>query len=335
MGEERGSTPSSGHDWRALVEVWIHGRLPLAAWPTPVHDLPRLGNAVRALGHLVIKRDDQATFGFGGTKVRQLEMIAGTSVRAGATALVCLGSDSSNCVRLTSLLASALRMRCVAVIHGAVGAPESANISIARHAGAEIVRVTSAEQRESTVDGIVEALRADGERPFKVPLSERSPRGCLAVAAGYGELVAQVGPPDVIVVCSSTGATQAGLMLGAELLRAKTRIVGVTPDDPHELVAVRVQGAWKEAMDVLRKGGLLSDVQNSDLPVAEVRPRPAESVVRSAIDLLVRTEGVQVDPCYSGVAAAEALRLSQSDGGRVVFWHTGGLAAMPSLSSQP
>ena len=78
---------------------------------------------------------------------------------------------------------------------------------------------------------IADRLRAEGRRPFEIPIGASTPLGALGYVQAVAELLEQMPPPDVIVHSTSSGGTQAGLVAGCRLLGLSTRIVGVSADD--------------------------------------------------------------------------------------------------------
>ena len=65
---------------------------PLFAPPTPLDDAPRLRAALGSgAPRILVKRDDAIPFGFGGNKVRKLQLVAADARARGADTLITVG----------------------------------------------------------------------------------------------------------------------------------------------------------------------------------------------------------------------------------------------------
>ncbi|HEX6369802.1 MAG TPA: pyridoxal-phosphate dependent enzyme [Longimicrobium sp.] len=322
---------------RGIEEAHLRARLvhriTLATWPTPLEELTRLRTVLGCASRLFVKRDDAASFGMGGTKVRMLELLASEARAAGADVLVTCGTAKSNCARLVGSLAARLGMECVLVLSGPRPAYASDNLLLCELLGARIHWVASREERAAATDAVVRHLKAAGRVPFVIPLSAATTSATLAVAGGMLEALDQSPMiPDVIVVSSSEGATQAGLLLGGAVRGVPTRVIGISPDDPADAVRGRVRTLLKTAASAIGFGRAVNE------PVVEVDDTYADGApgrdrrITEAITLLARTEGLFLDPVYTGAAAAallDGLARGTFDGCHtVLLWHTGGLPAL-------
>ena len=324
---------------RELAETRLRTRLGhrimLATWPTPLEELTRLRTVLGCAPRLFVKRDDLASFGLGGTKVRMLEPLAAEAEAAGADVLVTSGTAQSNCARLVGSLAARLGMECVLVLNGPRPASASDNLLLCELLGARIHWVASREERAAATDVVVQRLKAVGRVPFVIPLGAATTTSTLAVAGGMLEALDQSPMiPDAIVASSSSGATQAGLCLGATLRGVPTRVIGISPDDPADAVRERVRTLFGAAASAV---GFEPAVRETSVEVhdAYIDGTPGrERRITGALTLLARTEGLFLDPVYTGAAAAallDGLARGTFDGCHtVLLWHTGGLPALVS-----
>src|SRR5262245_7516136 len=223
---------------RALADV---PSVRLASGPSPVEELPRLRDALSAGPRLLVKRDDALSFGFGGNKVRKLELVAAQALAEGADTLVTCGGVQSNHARATAASAAKLGLSCRLIANGAPPARPTANALLDALFGAEVEYVATREERATALRAAVTALRAAGRRPFEIPLGASTPLGALAFVRAVGELIQQVDPPDVIVHATSSGGTQAGLVAGCALHGLRTRVVGISADDPTPALSALVR----------------------------------------------------------------------------------------------
>jgi L-cysteate sulfo-lyase len=309
------------------------GALGLARYPSPVEPLSRLREALGAAPRLLVKRDDALSFGFGGSKVRKLELVVARALAEGADTLVTVGGVQSNHARCTAAFAARMGLGCALVLNGARPERPSGNALLSALYGARVHYVASREEREPAMQEIVERLRREGSRPFAIPLGCSTPLGVLGLAAAVAELLAQIPAPDVIVHATSSGGTQAGLVAGCALAGLPTRVIGISADDPSPQIERSVRGLAEAALDEL---GAEADVLDGRIQVDDGHvgdgygiPTPASE---EAQRLAARTEALALDPTYTAKAMAGLIAWQRA--GRfgadesVLFWHTGG---SPSL----
>jgi len=303
----------------------------LVAGPTPVAEMSRLRAALGGGPRLLVKRDDALPFGFGGNKVRKLDLVAAQARAEGADTLLTVGGVQSNHARATAAAAARLGLRCVLVLSGERPDRPTGNALLDDLLGAEIHYVSSRAERAPAMRAAADRLRAQGRRPFEVPLGASTPLGAMAYARAVAELAGQGPVPDVVVHASSSGGTQAGVVAGSALLGLPTLIVGVSADEPAPVLAQTVAGLVSGVDAALGCGGrLIASTPRPDVDDAFVGegygiPTPAS---REALELAARTEALFLDPTYT--AKAMACLIARVRAGRfradqtVLFWHTGG-----------
>jgi len=305
--------------------------LPLLASPTPVEPLTRLASQIGGGSRLFIKRDDAIPFGFGGNKVRKLALVAAQARAENADTLITAGGVQSNHARATAAAAARLGMRAVLVANGTPPARKTANALLDELLGAQVVYVGSREERMPKVQELAASLRAEGRRPFAIPIGASTPLGALAFALAVAELVDQMPAPDVIVHSTSSGGTQAGLVAGCRLLGLPTRVIGVSADDASSSLEAQVNaivtgvGALLHLAPATLASGTAIEVD--DRFVGGGYGVPSDES-REAIELTARTEAIFLDPTYTSKAMAGLIayvrRRQFEEGKTIVFWHTGG-----------
>jgi 1-aminocyclopropane-1-carboxylate deaminase/D-cysteine desulfhydrase-like pyridoxal-dependent ACC family enzyme len=178
---------------------------------------------------------------------------------------------------------------------------------------------------------VADEVRSHGGRPFEIPLGASTPLGALGIARGVGELVRQGVAPDVIVHASSSGGTQAGLLLGCALFGVDARVIGVSADDPSDAIRAKVLPIIAGAEDMLGLApGALGAAERFELDDSFVGGGygVATDASREAQLLVARSEAVFVDHYYSAKALAALIayvrdgRLARDH--KILFWHTGG-----------
>lgn len=305
-------------------------RFPLAFLPTPVHPLPRLGARIGLPG-LWIKRDDLTGLAFGGNKTRKLELLVAEARHRGAHTLVTVGAAQSNHCRQTAAAAASAGLACVVVLRGAPRADRDGNLLLDHLLGAEVVWA-GAEEPLVCLDQTVARLEAEGRRPFGITYGGSTALGASAYADAMAELGAQ-GRFDRVVVASSSGGTQAGMVAGARLHGFSGRVTGISIDEEGAALKRLVAELASGAAAVL---GSASTFTSDDVEVEDGYLGGGYGIVgeaeREALGLFAREEGILLDPVYTARAAAgmiDMIRRGRIDPGeRVLFWHTGGQPAL-------
>jgi 1-aminocyclopropane-1-carboxylate deaminase/D-cysteine desulfhydrase-like pyridoxal-dependent ACC family enzyme len=304
-------------------------RLPLTIPPSPIDDLSRLRAALNLVPALLVKRDDVIPFGFGGNKVRKLQLVAAQALAEGADTLITTGGIQSNHARATASVAARMGLGCVLVANGTPPARPTANALLDRLLGADVRYVGSRDARAPAMAAAAEELRSRGRRPFVIPLGASTPLGAAAYAMAVTELLTQIAPPDAIILSTSSGGTQAGIIAGCRLHGLSTRVVGISADDPSPAIAKQVHGILVGMEELLgcEQGTFAgAPIEIDDRFVGEGYGIPTlES--SEAIELCARREALFLDPTYTGKAMAGLIgrmRAGELPAGTVVFWHTGG-----------
>jgi 1-aminocyclopropane-1-carboxylate deaminase/D-cysteine desulfhydrase-like pyridoxal-dependent ACC family enzyme len=308
----------------------------LTPGPTPLQPLNRFAAALGPTApRLFIKRDDLLPFGFGGVKVRKLQTVAADARAAGADTLITCGGAQSNHARVTAAVGAALGMDVHLVLNGKPSSRPTGNLLLSQLFGAAVHFVDSRDDRAPAMENIAHDLRSRGRRPFVIPLGASTATGVAGMASAIGEVAAAGLKPDLIYAATSSGGTQAGIVAGCALFGLRTRVVGVSADDPAATIADVVRGLLKDLAPRLGTSasalGAANPVEVDDNFVGAGYGSPTEESAE-ALELLARTEGILLDPVYTAKAMA-ALIASVRAGGisidrTVLFWHTGGVPAL-------
>src|SRR5688500_7110200 len=136
-----------------------------------------------------------------------------------------------------------------------------------------------------------------------------------------------------IVFGTSSGGTHAGLILGQRIFGFNGKVLGISIDEPEEWLKTRVSAL---ASDASEKLGARIDFTRDDVLANEEYCRAGYGVLteaeREAVRLFARTEGLLLDPVYTGRAAAGMIDLIRKGFFKkdetIVFWHTGGTPAL-------
>ncbi len=310
--------------------------LSLGTFPTPLMPLPAL-SAKLGGPEIWVKRDDLTGLGMGGNKVRKLNFLMADALRQGADVVMTTGAQQSNHARQTAAAAAALGLPCVLVLGGEkpAGAPQG-NYLLDCLLGAE-VRWGGNRPLMAALEAEAETLRQQGHHPYVAPYGGSSAVGICGFAAALVELLEQAQALgltfDAMAVASSSGGTQAGLMVASKALRDPTRIVGISIAERADPFRERMARLGSEAAALLK---LDFELVPEDFTVADGYLGGGYGVVRElereAISMAARFAGLLVDPVYTGRALGGLVDLIRrgtfTARDRVLFWHTGGAPAL-------
>ncbi|MEU0854046.1 D-cysteine desulfhydrase family protein [Streptomyces griseofuscus] len=307
-----------------------HPPVPLGTFPTPLEPAPRLAAAL-GLGpeDLWVKRDDLTGLGGGGNKIRKLEWTVGAALAEGADTLVTTGAAQSNHARLTAAAAVRLGLDAVLVLRGAPGASRSGNLALDGLFGARLAWAGEADQAglDAAAAEVCARLRAKGRRPALIPFGGSGTLGARGYARCGEELRAQLPGLRTAVVALGSGGTMAGLVAALGTGSVLGVDVGALADPAAAVVAFAAPLTSEEVTAErlrVRRDQVGAGYAALTEPVAE------------ALRLAARTEGIVLDPTYTGRALAGlAAAVREGDvrpGEKTVFVHTGGL---PGLFGHP
>ena len=316
-------------------------RLDLSHAPTPIEELPRLRAALGGGPRILIKRDDYLGPGFGGNKVRKLEYLLAAAKRDGAEVVITCGGVKSNHARVTAALCARVGLECALVLNPAAvsyAGSAPASLHVDRLYGAKVHLIGNRDEREPMMESLAARYRQEGRRVAVIPLGASVPEGALGLVRAAAEVEEQLAQRQVRVDrlfhCSSSGGTQAGLVIGREIFPGLAdAVVGISPDGSAAEITATVAAI---ASGVARLLGVENAAPGAKISVDDRYlgdgygiPSPAGA---EALALVARTEGVLLDPVYSAKAMAgliDQIRRGQiGDDQTVLFWHTGGQLAL-------
>lgn len=291
---------------------------------------------------LWIKRDDLTGFALGGNKARKLEYLAPAIKESGATHVVTCGSLQSNFVRqmgglglmdgfdVTAVVMEMPYEGAAKPVGGSVGAL-GGNAALDEVMGVNLLLIPDGtwDELAAAAHREAEILRRSGINVYEVPVGGSVPQGVYGFLKAGEELEQQAEKPfDFVVTASSSGSTQTGLAMWFR--GSATRVIGIAcdpePELPHDLAELSSQLCtlldWGEPLKPEDLEFLLDWVgPGYNIP---------SSAGWNAMEILMKKEGILLDPIYSGKAFAGLLDLVESGaiGGRVCFWHTGGIPTL-------
>jgi 1-aminocyclopropane-1-carboxylate deaminase/D-cysteine desulfhydrase-like pyridoxal-dependent ACC family enzyme len=175
--------------------------------------------------------------------------------------------------------------------------------------------------------------KEEGRRPFLIPYGGSTPTGAVAYVEAIGEFLAQNVPVDHMVVATSSGGTQAGMLVGMAKHGFEGQLLGISVDKSTSVMQETIATLANQTAALLQQpqGFQPQKILVND-DYCEAGYAVMGEVERQAIDLFARQEGILLDPVYTGRAAGGLIDLIRKGNfgkeERVLFWHTGGT---PSL----
>jgi L-cysteate sulfo-lyase len=286
---------------------------------------------------LFVKRDDCTGLATGGNKTRKLEFLVGHALQQGADTLITEGGMQSNHCRQTVAAAVRAGLDCVLVLSRGRNPEITGNLLLNQILGARLVVVEKGSDRKPAMEQVAKDLRARGKRPYVIPTGGSNGIGACGYVNALHELESQANAmgfaPDAVVFCSGSGGTHGGLAAGAKLLGSRARMIGISDGEPrHELVEM-VLRVCRETADYLKVplAFTAEDIIAYDEYSKEGYGVPNPPMIE-AVRLLARTEGILLDPVYTGKAMAGLIDLVRKGTWTreqsVVFVHTGGTPAL-------
>ena len=320
--------------------------------PTPLRRLDRL---TKELGgpEIWIKRDDLTGLAFGGNKSRKLEFIISDALRQGADTIITWASVQSNWCMQTATAACRFGLRPILLLFRTSdqAADYDGNLLLDYILGAD-VRIREAEKGKivseeyvwDVLEEVTVEVKKSGHKPYIVSVggsmpgwSMDKPLGAIAYAEAFVEMVDQTRSADArithIIHATGSGATQAGLIVGAKAAHDRTQVIGISVSEGKGMLVPIVQ---KICLDTEKALALDLGIGPSDIIVLDEYVKEGYGIMNretaEVIRLLFTTEGIVLDPVYTGKAMAALIDLirkgyfRKDDG--VLFFHTGGTPAL-------
>ena len=320
-------------------------RVQLGHYPTPIEPLERLSAKFPGY-HIRVKRDDCTGLGLGGNKVRQVEFYLGDALSRGCDTVLSTGAIQSNCMRTIAAATSKLGMDCHIqledrVDNSAAEYRNSGNKLLTDLFGAHIYYYPDGEDEEGadqSLADIADKLKGQGRKPYIIPLRVvREPKGAFGYMVAAEEMLDQFRQldwrPDLIVVGSGSGLTHAGLLTGLRLLGCDIPALGACVRRDARAQSARIKTHCENLVNMLDIQPVVTehDIWVDDSALAPGYGRMTEGL-KETIRLTATTEGLLLDPVYSGKAMRCMLGLIENnalaDYSNPLFIHTGGAPAV-------
>lgn len=320
--------------------------------PTPFRKLESLTSEFDG-PDVYIKRDDLTGIAFGGNKSRKLEFILSDALNKGADVIITWASLQSNWCMQTAAAARRFGLKPILILFktSELEPDYDGNLLLDFILGADIRiyeaekgKVVSLEYAAGIIEEVVKEARESGHKPYVVAVggsmpgfSMDLPLGAISYVAAFIEALEQAQAAGVglshLVHATGSGATQAGLAVGAKALADGSRVVGISVSEEKEAFAkivLNIAGQTERAL------GLSPGLTRNDVIVLDEYVKDGYGVldksVAEAVRLLFIKEGIVLDPVYTGKAMAALLDLVKKGyfkkQDKILFFHTGGTPAL-------
>lgn len=319
--------------------------------PTPFEPLPGLTEHLARPGGdgpaIWIKRDDCTGLAGGGNKTRKLEYLLGDALANDADTLVTQGAIQSNHVRQTAAAAARFGMACEIILEARTGSNaqdynRSGNVLLDELLGARIRTVPGGTDMNKALAQVAAEIADAGGRPYVIPGGGSNVIGALGYVECALELVAQANEAgleiDRIVTATGSAGTHAGLVAGLAVMGADIPVLGIGVRAPKEAQEANVFRLARETAALLgHEDRVTREMVVADCDYVGAGYGLIDQAVVDALKTIARTDGILLDPVYTGKAMKGLIALAgrgDFDGETVVFLHTGGAQGLFGYQSE-
>jgi D-cysteine desulfhydrase len=308
---------------------------------TPLEKAPRL---TEALGgpDIYIKRDDLLGLAAGGNKTRKLEFLVADALAQGADTLITCGAVQSNHCRLTLAAAVKEGLACRLVLEervpGTYNPEASGNNFLFNLMGVETVTVVpGGSDTMKAIEKAADEVKVEGRKAYAIPVGGSNPIGATGYVACAQEIMTQTFELginiDYLVCASGSAGTHAGLVTGFYGCNMNVPVLGINVSRKKQDQEELVYGLAKRTAQHV---GLNLEIPREAVTCFDEYVGPGYSLptpgMAEAVRLVARTEGILLDPVYTGKTMAGLIDLIRKGffkkGDTVLFVHTGGSPAL-------
>ncbi|WP_018099738.1 1-aminocyclopropane-1-carboxylate deaminase [Sinorhizobium meliloti] len=325
-------------------------RYPLTFGPTPIEKLDRLGKHLGEKVEIYAKREDcNSGLALGGNKLRKLEYIIPDAITSKADTLVSIGGVQSNHTRMVAAVAAKLGMKCLLVQESWVPHEDAVydrvgNILLSRIMGAEVRLVDGGfdigirRSWEQALDDV----KSRGGTPYAIPAGASVHKYGGLGYVGFAEEVRvqekQLGFAfDYIVVCTVTGSTHAGMVVGFAKDARQRNVIGIDASATPARTKAQVLTIARHTAKLVELG---TEIVEDDVVLLEEYAYPCYGIpseaTKDALRVCARLEGIILDPVYEGKSMQGMIDLVQKDffpeGSKVLYAQLGGAPAINGYS---
>lgn len=317
-------------------------RIHFAVTPTPLEPLENLGREL-GIPNLWVKRDDLTGFAGGGNKARKLDWLIADAQDKGCDYIVTTGGRQSNHCRMTAAAASKLGMGCSLVLGDPDPGNRAGNLIMDVIFGANLVFIGEAnlEQMQDGIDAEIARLRSEGKNPYMIPVGGATPLGGVAFVDAAREFARQIEGRniDTLVIAVGSAGTSAGLALGLKIFAPHVRLVSISVSRSIDRLRQYIADKANASAELMETPIRVTpdDYELHDDYIGPKYGVPSDGALE-AIYMTGRTEGLLLDPVYTGKAMAGLIDLARqgrfANSKGVAFWHTGGFPSLFAFENE-
>ncbi len=311
----------------------------LGFFPTPLHKLKNL--SANTGYEVYIKRDDQTGLATGGNKTRKLEYLLQEALEGGFDTVITAGAQQSNHCRQTAAAAVQAGLECHLMLNGEKPDIYQGNLLLDHLLGAKLhFSGDSVKSREEDLIELKKILENQGKKVYLIPVGGSNLTGAYGYIEAMQELKKQEEELnikfDYIFFATSSGGTQAGIMLGQKKYGVKGKLMPIKIDKEDDFKISLKSEIYNILMEAEREIGISLGYNMEDIPmIKEYNKQDYGKLTyqeKTAIDILAKKEGILLDPVYTGRAFYGMLDMMNKklipSNSKILFWHTGGTPAL-------
>lgn len=306
-------------------------KLTMSLLPTPLHRLDKVSKECSA--SIYCKRDDLTGFAFGGNKTRKLDFLIADAKEQKSDVIIAIGANQSNFCRIAAAAAITNGLEAHLILGGSKPKKLTGNLLLNNLFGATMYHIDSVDVKkwDEKAQSLEKELTEKGKRVYKMPWGGSTPIGALGYVTAFSEILDDAERMGItfnmIFHASSSGGTQAGLVVGQELADWGGQIIGIGVAKDKDELSNDVYSLASETgklLDVgIRSESVIVDMAYKGLEYGS-RTKECEAAIR----LFAEKEGILLDNVYTGKAAAGLIDYARrgifDEKENVLFFHTGG-----------
>lgn len=315
----------------------LNNKFDLGFFPTPLHPLKNLSKQFPDY-KIYIKRDDQTGLASGGNKTRKLEYLIQKALDEKCNTVITAGAQQSNHCRQTVAACAIAGLECHLLLGGDKPEEYNGNLLLSHLLGAKI-HFTGENRKGEDIEKLRSELEVNNKKVSIIPYGGSNLLGTLGYINAIKELKDQLKEQDLeidyIFFASSSGATQAGMLIGMDLYGMDAELIPINIDK------VETEGFLENiVLDLIHESKqffhLNKEYLITDIPLDRNYDKAGYGNLsddeKEAIKTLAQTEGILLDPVYTGRAFYGMLdylnKKKLKYNSNILFWHTGGLPAI-------
>lgn len=323
-------------------------RVKLGVYPTPLHDVKNISKILNG-PRILFKREDLSGLAFGGNKTRMFEYSLAKAIDSNCDCVIAGSAVQSNYCRQLSAACAKYGLKLYLILRPVRGKDDfikQGNVLLDYLAGAnvKILEEDSVEKQQKIAKELENSLRKEGRKPY---IARDISNGDIGLEASayvkcLTEIIKQTEEEKVdfnYIFVASQDSTQGGLLFGAEFIESDITIIGINPTREDDAVAnlCIVQEEISRELNLSPKFNLKNKIINLTDYAGKGYSMPSKEGVE-AIKLVAKTEGIFLDPVYTGKAMAGLIdyirkgKITKNDS--VIFIHTGGNPVLFAYSNE-